>query len=168
MVQNREALNERDDRRFMESEAAPPGGSLVTPDLSTLQTMEFQAAYAALSSPQTSNTIQWALSLPMNIFKMMQTSAQPKPPTPKPKNRSTIITLIRPKGVSLPEPPPRLKKPKKKPDYLADSALRSNGRAPRCSRRRVISKRPTGAMRSPTTPQQPPSACLTSCPPTAH
>jgi hypothetical protein len=57
----------------------------------------------------------------MSIFKTVQArSQQAKPATPPkpPKNESTIITLIRPKGATLPEPPPRPKKQKKKPEYL--------------------------------------------------
>jgi hypothetical protein len=85
--------------------------------------MKFQAACAALSSTQNPNSVQhWALHIRMSIFKMMQTTAQSKPPSPKtPKNQSTVITLIRPKGVTLPPPTPKPKKPKRKPEYLLDS-----------------------------------------------
>jgi hypothetical protein len=114
---------------MLDGEAAGQAASapFVTPDISSnLQNMKFQAACAALSTPQTSNSVQsWALRLGMSIFKMMQTNTSPHPPLPRSsKNQSTIITLVRPKGVTLPPPAPRQKKPKKKPEYLLESLPR--------------------------------------------
>jgi hypothetical protein len=52
---------------------------------------------------------------------MMETNSHAKLPETRPlKNQSTIMTLIRPKGIALPQPAPRYKRIKKKADYLVE------------------------------------------------
>jgi hypothetical protein len=95
--------------------------------------MKFQAACAGLSTPQAFNTVQsWALRLGMSIYTMMHTNASLRPPMPKSsKNQSTTITLIPPKGATLPPPGPRQKKLERKPDCVLDTppCLKRSGSA---------------------------------------
>jgi hypothetical protein len=61
----------------------------------------------------------------MNLLKMMQGAPQSTPPTPKPhKNQSTVITLIRPKGITLPPTASRQKPQKKKVEPLLEAPPR--------------------------------------------
>jgi hypothetical protein len=74
----------------------------------------------------------WLLRLQMSLTKSTTAKVgQSKPPSPSkpPKNQSTLITLVRPQGITLPPPPPKPKKIKKKSNFTYDSPLLKRSRS---------------------------------------